>query len=218
MAEDTSFNLVHPDAERYAEMLSSPEDALLAEIAEFTNRNHPEAIMLSGHLQGKVLEMISWMIRPRRVLEVGTFTGYSALCLARGLAPDGMLHTIELREADADIAEGYFRRSLFREKIILHRGPALEVIPGLGETWDLVFIDADKAGYIEYFNLVFPKLRTNGFILADNVFFHGHVLAAEPKGSNARAIRSFNEYIRNREDIDSVVLTVRDGLYLIRKL
>ena len=174
--------------------------------------------MLSGHLQGKLLEMISCMIQPRRILEIGSFTGYSGLCLARGLAADGRLHTIELREADAAIARAYFERSSFADKIILHTGNALDVIPRLDETWDLVFIDADKPSYIAYFNLVLPLLRKNGFILADNIFFHGEVLEDQVKGKSAQGIRAFNEFIKNREGIEKCVLTVRDGLYLIRKL
>jgi predicted O-methyltransferase YrrM len=174
--------------------------------------------MLSGHLQGKVLEMISWMIRPRRILEIGTFTGYSALCLAKGLAADGQLHTIELRDDDAATARRFFERSPFSSRIILHRGNALSIIPELDETWDLVFIDADKPAYIEYFNLVLPKVRQNGFILADNIFFHGEALEDEPKGKNAIGIRQFNEFIKGRKDIEKVILTLRDGLYIVRKL
>jgi predicted O-methyltransferase YrrM len=212
------LDLIHPQAEQYAEQFSSPEDELLKEIADWTYANHPEAIMLSGHLQGKLLEMISWMIRPERVLEIGTFTGYSALCLAKGLRDDGFLHTIELRDEDADRAQAYFNRSVLSKKIILHRGNALNIIPILDESWDLVFIDADKPGYVEYFNLVLPKVRKKGFILADNVFFHGQALERNPKNKSAIAIRAFNENIRNRTDIEKTILTVRDGLYLIRKL
>lgn len=174
--------------------------------------------MLSGHLQGKLLEMISRMIRPRRILEIGTFTGYSALCLAKGLTEDGQLHTIELREEDAATAKAYFDRSPFAARITLHTGNASDIIPLLNETWDLVFIDADKTSYIKYFTLVLPQVRQNGFILADNIFFHGQVLEEEVKNKSAKAIVAFNEFIREREDIDKLILTVRDGLYLIRKL
>lgn len=204
--------------QQYAEKFSSPEDALLKEVGDFTINNHPEAVMLSGHLQGKVLEMISCMICPKRVLEIGTFTGYSALCLAKGLQKDGLLHTIELRREDADRARNYFDRSDFADRIISHCGNALEIIPGLNEIWDLVFIDADKPAYIEYFNLVFPRLRQNGFILADNIFFHGQVLEENVKGKSAKGIKNFNEFIGKRNDIEKVVLTVRDGLYLMRKI
>jgi predicted O-methyltransferase YrrM len=173
--------------------------------------------MLSGHVQGKLLEMISRMVTPRRILEIGTFTGYSALCLAKGLTADGQLHTIELREADAATARGFFARSGQADQIILHTGNALEIIPSLRETWDLVFIDADKPAYIEYFKLILPQLRTNGFILADNIFFHGQVLEKEVKGKSARGIQAFNDFIREQNDIDKMIITIRDGLFLIRK-
>jgi predicted O-methyltransferase YrrM len=212
------MDLINPLAELYAEQSTSPEDPLLQEIAEYTRTQHAESIMLSGKVQGKVLEMISCMIRPATVLEIGTFTGYSALCLAKGLQPGGRLHTIELREADATLARGYFDRSPLGTQIISHTGNALDILPGLEETWDLVFIDADKPAYIDYFNLVFPRLRKNGFILADNVLFHGQVLQEPVKGKSAKGIQAFNEFIRQRTDIEKTILTVRDGLYLIRKL
>lgn len=212
------MELINSLAEAYAEKYTSPEDPLLKEVADYTRLHHKEQIMLSGHLQGKFLEMISRLLRPERILEIGTFTGYSALCLAKGLLPGGKLHTIELREADALLARDFFDRSAQCQQIISHTGNALEIIPGLDETWDLVFIDADKPAYIEYFNLVFPRLRKNGFILADNIFFHGQVLGDKISGKSAKGISEFNAFIRERKDIEKVVLTVRDGLYLIRKL
>ncbi|MEO5562364.1 MAG: O-methyltransferase [Chitinophagaceae bacterium] len=211
------MDLINPQIQSYAESFSSPEDALLAEVSNYTKEHHSNHHMLSGHLQGKLLEMISWMIRPRRILEIGTYTGYSALCLAKGLAPDGELHTIELREPDAAKAKEYFNAS-FTGRIISHTGNALELIPVINETWDLVFIDADKVSYVEYFKLVIPRVRQNGFILADNVFFHGQVLDEVTKNKSAKAIIEFNEFIRERADIDKVMITVRDGLTLIRKL
>ena len=203
--------------QEYAEKFSSPEDGLLREIADFTYSNHPESQMLSGHLQGKFLEMASMMIRPQRILEIGTFTGYSALCLAKGLTDDGLLHTIELRDKDAGTAKGFFDRSVHKEKIILHIGDAKKIVSELDEIFDLVFIDADKPGYIEYFNLVFPKLKKNGFIFADNIFFHGEAIESEPRGKNGKAIKEFNQFISKRTDIEKMILTLRDGLYLIRK-
>lgn len=212
------MDLVQLPVQQYAEAHTSAEDSLLKEVHEFTIQHHKEAIMLSGHLQGKLLEMISCMIQPLRVLEIGTFTGYSALCLAKGLALDGLLHTIELREEDARRARAWFDRSDRARQIISHTGNALKIIPELDETWDLVFIDADKPAYVDYFNLVFPRLRKNGFILADNVLFHGKVLEENIKGKSAKGIQAFNDLIRSRTDVEKVMLTIRDGLYLLRKL
>jgi predicted O-methyltransferase YrrM len=212
------LDLINPSVQAYAERFSSPEDELLREINAWTLANHKEYVMLSGHLQGKVLEAISCMMQPRRILEIGTFTGYSALCLAKGLTVDGQLHTIELRNDDANTARGFFDRSIYSDRIILHTGNALSIIPTLNESWDLVFIDADKPAYIEYFNLVLPMVRQNGFILADNIFFHGEALEESPKGKSAIGIRKFNEYIQGRKDIEKVILTLRDGLFLVRKL
>lgn len=212
------MELINPLVQSYAEQFTSPEDELLKEIADYTTQHHSEPHMLSGHLQGKLLEMVSHMIRPARILEIGTFTGYSALCLAKGLQPGGVLHTIELREKDAAIAQGYFDRSANRSRIKLHTGSAREVIPSLNETWDLVFIDADKVSYTEYLELVLPNVKQNGFILADNVFFHGEVLTGPVKGKSAKAIQAFNEAVMKRDDIDKMIITLRDGLYLIRKL
>jgi caffeoyl-CoA O-methyltransferase len=212
------LDLIDPRVQQYAEAYSTPEDDLIREVNEYTLAHHGEYQMLSGHLQGKVLEMLSCMLQPQRILEIGTFTGYSALCLAKGLAPGGQLHTIELREEDAQLARGFFDRSAYKQQIVSHAGNALKIIPSLAETWDLAFIDADKPAYIEYFNLVLPKLRKNGFIFADNIFFHGQVLEHEVKGKSAKGIQAFNEFIKDRTDIEKVVLTIRDGLYLIRKL
>jgi len=212
------MDIVNPQAQAYAEKYTSPEDALLQEVAQYTYTQHAHAHMLSGHLQGKFLEMISCMVQPRRILEIGTFTGYSALCLAKGLTADGQLHTVELREADAATAKGYFDRSIFREQIILHQGNALEIVGALNEQWDLVFIDADKENYTAYFNLVFPFVRQNGIILADNVLFHGQVLESPVKGKAAKAIQAFNDEMLRRTDVEKVMLPLRDGLFVIRKL
>jgi caffeoyl-CoA O-methyltransferase len=212
------LELIHPKVQEYAEAFSSQEDILLKEIADYTFNQHADPQMLSGHLQGKVLEMISCMIRPKRILEIGTFTGYSALCLAMGLADEGLLHTIDIREADVELARSFFNRSAYADKIISHSGNAVDIIPKLNESWDLVFIDAHKPEYIAYFNLVLPQVRKNGFILADNIFFHGEVLEENVKGKNAKGIAAFNEFIKERTDIEKVILTIRDGLYLIRKL
>ena len=212
------MELINDLAQQYSEKYTSAEDDLLKEIAYFTYNHHVHSHMLSGHLQGKLLEMISCMIQPKRILEVGTFTGYSALCLVKGLTEDGELHTIELREDDGATAQSYFDRSFFKEKIILHIGDALEIIGELNETWDLVFIDADKENYTNYFNRIFAKVKQGGFILADNVLFHGQVLEKEVKGKNAKAIQQFNDHLLERTDVEKLMLPVRDGIYVIRKL
>lgn len=205
-------------AEEYARSHTSALDPLLAENESDTLLNHPHAQMHSGMVQGKVLEMLSMMIRPQKILEIGTFTGFSALCLSKGLQPGGMLHTIELREEDAVNAGDYFKRAMATSKIKLHVGDALKIIPTLKEEWDLVFIDADKVGYLRYYELTLPFLKKGGWIIADNVLFHGEVLEKDIKGKNAKAIHEFNEHVAADKRVEQVILTVRDGLLIIRKL
>lgn len=208
---------IAPEINAYAEKYSSPEPPELKEIAAQTTLHHPRHQMLSGHLQGRFLSMVSKLVAPRFILEVGTFTGYSALCLAEGLAADGELHTVELREADAETARNYFRQSERAQQIRLHVGEAAKIIPTLNREWDLVFIDADKTGYLEYYEMVLPKLRKGGLILADNVLFHGQVLENPVKGKNAKAIQAFNEFIKDDPRVEKILLTLRDGLFLLRK-
>jgi caffeoyl-CoA O-methyltransferase len=211
------MEIINNKAEDYATRFTTPTDNLLQEIEKYTLENHPQAIMLSGPIQGKLLEMISLMIRPERILEIGTFMGYSALCLAKGLAAQGELHTLEIGKEDADIARNYFSKSLYAKQIILHEGNALDIIPALNETWDLIFIDADKVNYINYYELTLPMLKKGGFILADNVLFHGEVLEENITGKNAKAIHAFNEHLEKDNRIQHVLMTVRDGLMLIQK-
>ena len=212
------IELINILAEKYAAKFSSSEDVLLQQISTYTNEHHPQSHMLSGQVQGQLLTLISSLLQPKRILEIGTFTGYSALCLAKGLHQQGMLHTIELRETDAAIAQSFFNKSICVEKIQLHVGNAKQIIPALEETWDLVFIDADKTGYIDYYELVLPKLKANGLIIADNVLFYGHVFQENLQGKNAIAIDAFNRHVKNDERVEQVMLTVRDGLLFIRKL
>ncbi|HLK30553.1 MAG TPA: O-methyltransferase [Puia sp.] len=204
-------------AQSYADKFSSKEDELLCEIAEHTYANHPHSHMLSGHVQGKFLAFISGLLKPMRILEIGTFVGYSALYLAQGLQKDGQLHTLELREEDAATAKENFKRANALDKIILHTGNALDILPTLKETWDLVFIDADKTNYSNYYKLVLPHVRKDGLIIADNVFFHGEVLEEKIKGKNGIAINAFNEMVKNDDSVEKIMLTIRDGLFLIRK-
>ena len=212
------MDIIHAQIEQFAEQGTTASDALLQELLAFTNATHPEAHMVSGHLQGKFLSFFSELMQPSQILELGTFTGYSALCLAKGLKPDGELHTIELRENDAKTAQDFFNRSAYAKQIHLHVGDAKSILPTLDKKWDLVFLDADKTAYTEYFNMIFPSVKPGGFILADNVFFHGHVLEEKPKGKSAKGIVDFVNHIKERTDIDKLMLTLRDGLYLIKKL
>ena len=210
--------MVIPEAvQAFADMHSSPASPLLTELEAATRSSHPKAHMLSGAVQGRFLSMLSRMLAPKRILEIGTFTGYSALCLAEGLHPEGVLHTIENREEEAAMARGWFRRSPWAERIRLHLGDALVVVGELKETWDLVFIDADKVNYTAYYEAVLPSLRPGGFIVADNMYFHGEVLETPIKGKNATAIDAFVRRVSADPRTEQVVLSVRDGLLLIRK-
>ncbi|MES2006452.1 MAG: O-methyltransferase [Bacteroidota bacterium] len=211
------MDLILPLAEAYAAHFTSPEDALLQEINRHTMQHHPQWHMLSGHVQGRFLSFISTILQPSYVLEIGTFTGYSALCLAEGLIPGGELHTIELREEDAATSQANFNRSAKKDQIHLHIGNAKEIIPTLQRSWDLVFIDADKPSYIDYYELVVPMLRPGGLILADNVLFHGQVLEDPISGKNAKAIQAFNEHIQNDARTEQVLVTIRDGVMMIKK-
>ena len=167
-------------------------------------------------MQGRFLSLISKLIRPNYILEIGTFTGYSSLCMAEGLSDVGQLHTIEVREEDANISQKNFDRSEYGSKIILHRGNAKEIIPTLPQLWDLVFIDADKTQYVDYYEFVMPKLSPGALIIVDNVLFHGKVFATNVTGKIALAIETFNNHISTDPRVEQVLLTIRDGLLLIK--
>ena len=209
--------IISSELEAYTSSYSSSLAPLLQEVIDFTVANHTCAQMISSKEQGLLLQFISRMAQPKRILEIGTFTGFSGLCLASGLAKDGELHTIELRAEDAATAQSYFNRSTYKEKIYLHIGDAAKIIPTLQEQWDIIFIDADKTGYVDYYELVLPNLNPNGLVIVDNVLFKGEVLKEPVTGKNPKAITTFNNYVKNDTRVDQVMLTVRDGLTLIRK-
>lgn len=198
---------------------SDDEGALLAALTRDANVNLLRPRMLSGHLQGRILKMFCRMVRPRRILEIGTYTGYATLCMAEGLAGDGLIHTLEINDEMEDFIRKYLDRSPYADKIRLHIGNALDIIPRLGETFDLVFIDADKRLYSEYYDLVFPMVRPGGLILADNTLWDGKVLDANIPASDKQTlgILRFNDKIKNDERVEKVILPLRDGLTLIWK-
>jgi len=195
-----------------------PEDEVLTELNRETNLKVVGARMISGHLQGQLLTMISKMIQPQRILEIGTFTGYSAICLAKGLKDDGKLITIETDDELEDLAKKYFIKAGLEQKVEQKIGPALKIIPTLNEKFDLVFIDADKREYLAYFNAVFDKVRHGGIILADNVLWSGKVLDSDvADDEQTGGIKEFNRFLKNDNRVENVILNVRDGIMLIRK-
>ncbi|RYZ52267.1 MAG: O-methyltransferase [Sphingobacteriales bacterium] len=211
--------LIPAEINSYAEQFTSEESAVLKALNRETHLKIELPVMLSGHLQGALLQAISHMIRPRRVLEIGTYTGYSALCLAQGMEQDGILHTIDVNEELEDIAFRYFCQAGLEKKIIQHIGNAVEIIPQIAEEFDLVFIDADKPNYGNYFDLVLDSVRKGGFLLADNVLYEGEVtLPPDEQSKNARAIHAFNEKVRVDARVEQVLLPVRDGIMIMRKL
>lgn len=203
--------------EQYIEEFSTPEDPVLEDLYRQTHIRFVNPNMVSGHLQGKLLELISCMISPENILEIGTFTGYSAICLSKGLRPGGKLITIELNDELSAFAQSFFCRAGADAKITQLTGKAQDIIPGLNHMFDLVFIDADKREYIDYYNLIIDKVKPGGFILADNVLWGGKVVEKETTDLQAQGIINFNKMIRNETKIENVIIPIRDGLMLIRK-
>jgi len=197
--------------------MSAAEEGLLKEISDYTFSHHAQPHMLSGQVQGRLLAGLSRMLKPTYILEIGTFTGYSALCLAEGLTENGELHTLEKNPADVVLSQAFIHKSPLGKKIRVHEGDALELIQEIRLPWDLVFIDADKTQYIRYYETLLPLLKTGSWIVADNVLFHGQVLEQPVSGKNALAIAAFNEHVKNDDRVEQVLLTVRDGLLLVRK-
>ncbi len=206
------------DIERYIIEHIDPEEDLLQQLDRETHLNVFGGQMISGHIQGHLLAMLSQMIMPKRILELGTFTGYSAICLARGLQPGGKLITIERNDELALISNRYFRLAGLQDAIIPLTGRALEVIPTLDETFDLVFIDADKREYSACYHLIFDKVRPGGYILADNTLWGGKVITSPPDNDEqTRGIVAFNSLIRADTRVEKIILPFRDGLTIIRK-
>jgi len=197
----------------------TPEDDYLRELDRETNQKLLRSRMLSGHWQGEILSMISCMVKPRCILEIGTFTGYSALCLAKGLVEGGQLHTIEIDDELEAFAQKYFLKSGMSDQIIQHIGDARQIIPTIKQSFDLVFIDADKREYCDYYRLVFDQIPVGGFLLADNILWSGKVI--DPNSANeeqTRGILDFNNLIQNDPRVKNVILPVRDGIMLVQKV
>lgn len=199
--------------------MSSPEDELLRELERETYLRVINPRMISGHVQGKLLEMLVRMLRPRRILEIGTFTGYSALCMAAGLDDGGIIDTCETDDELYEMISSFFCRSPHGDKIRLHIGSALEIAPTLGERYDLVFMDGDKREYTAYYNMLMDNglVGSGSFILADNILWYGKVVEPVAKGDKqTQAIVDFNRMIREDERVENVILPIRDGINLIR--
>ena len=209
--------MIDENIQNYAEKYTSAESDLLIRLLDKTYAERSDRQMLSGFYQGRLLSMFSKMLEPRRVLEIGTFMGYSALCLAEGLTDDGKIFTLDIEPETNKIAREFWAQTSVHSKIESRLGNASEIIPTLNETFDLVFIDADKPAYANYYDLIFPKLRTGGIIIADNVLRGGKVLNAEAGDENTIALHAFNQKVQADGRVSNILLAVRDGLMVVRK-
>lgn len=201
---------------QYCEAHTTPQSEVLYELERATHLKTLAPQMLSGHLQGTFLRFLSGMIKPEAILEIGTFTGYSAICLAEGLSENGILHTIDPNAEIRHISDHFFEKAGLKDKIISHLGRAEDIIPTLDLLFDLVFIDAGKLEYGLFFDLIIDKIRPGGIILADNTLWSGKVLKAK-KDSDTQAIDDFNKKIQNDERVENIIMPIRDGLTMIRK-
>lgn len=204
------------DLEQYLDQHSTPEDSVLAELTRYTYLTTYNPRMLSGRQQGLFLQMLCKMLKPNRVLEIGTFTGYSAICIARGIA--GVLDTLELNDELEEAILKFFKQAGVTNSVNLHIGNALEIIPTLEYQYDLVFIDGDKLEYSDYYKKIFPKVNVGGFILADNVLWDGKVINPQPNDNYTNAIMAFNKMVQDDSRVQNVILPMRDGLMLIQKI
>ena len=211
------MEFISEEIENYAISHTEKEPILLAELNRETWANVMVPRMLSGHLQGRILSMFSKLVNPENILEIGTYTGYSALCLAEGLKINGTLHTLDINEECTSLANRYFKKSNFEKNIIQHIGEALKIIPNLNFNFQLVFIDADKKNYSNYFDLIIDKIDVGGLIIADNVLWSGKV-TKEEKDYEAVALDEYNKKMLNSDRVETMLLPVRDGLMISRKI
>jgi len=209
------MNEIKNELTEYAEKFTSDESQVLRELREHCYAHYEDKAMLSGFVQGRVLSMFSRMIRPSVVLEIGTYLGYSALCFAEGLVDGGKVITLDVNEETNKVARSFVEKSEYKDRIEFRLGNGVDVIPSLPEAFDLVFIDADKPNYANYYDLVFDKVRTGGFIIADNVLWSGKVLA--PNDENAEALHAFNKMVQADDRVSNVLLPIRDGLMVVCK-
>ncbi|MEJ2005731.1 MAG: O-methyltransferase [Cyclobacteriaceae bacterium] len=211
------MDFLSPGLQEYAEAHTTSE----SEVLQFINREtHSKVLsprMLSGHLQGRLLSAFSHMLRPERILEIGTYTGYSAVCMAEGLAPNGKLYTIDVNEELEERVRSHFEKAGITDRVEFLIGDAREIIPTLKETWDLVFIDADKLAYPQYFDLVIDNMREGGFIIVDNVLWSGKIVE-DVHDKKTESMRAFNKKIMDDPRVENILLPVRDGLMVIRKI
>jgi predicted O-methyltransferase YrrM len=212
------MDFLAPEIEQYALEHSQEESTLLNDLNRQTHLNILKPRMLSGHLQGRILSMLSQSIQPKTILEIGTYTGYSALCMAEGLQNDGVLYTIDINKELAPFAQKYFNKSSYKSLIKMMVGNALDIIPDLNFNWDLVFIDADKENYSNYFDSVIQKVNKGGMIIADNVLWSGKV--TRPTSENdieTKALKTFNEKVHSDSRVNNLLMPVRDGMMIMIK-
>ena len=213
------MHFISEELENYVENHSQNEPELLVKLFKETHQKILQPRMLSGHFQGRVLSMLSKIINPTTILEIGTYTGYAALCLAEGLQKDGTLDTIDIKEELVSIQQKYFDLSPWKNQITAHLGDALEIIPSLNKKFDLVFIDADKENYINYFNIIVPMMNKGGIILSDNVLWSGKVLEElNPKDMSTKILLEYNKIVNEDARVETVLLPIRDGLTVTRIL
>jgi len=211
------MHFISEKSETYATLHSENEPELLARLNRETHQKFSQYRMLSGHLQGRILSLLSKLVNPKHILEIGTFTGYATLCLAEGLQKNGTIDTIDKNEALYDFQRKYFDQSQYKNQIHQHLGNAIQIIPNLNKTYDVAFIDADKANYINYFNIVLPKMNSGGIILSDNVLWSGKVLEPpKPNDKLTNILIKYNELLKQCDKVETVLLPIRDGISVSR--